>query len=120
MDTTKTLHSGKLLVFAALSFADFMLTAHLLQRNGGHVYEGNPIASAWLNSYGWAGLAMFKSLMVLLVVGLCLVISRHRPRVGGRVLQLGCFVTGGVVLYSCFLSGLMNARPLPLKLAAAI
>ena len=111
-------HSGKLLLFALLSLADLILTLHLLQRPGSQVYESNPIANAWITSFGLAGLACYKILMVMTVASLCVIISRYRPCVAGRILQLGCAATGMVVLYSCVLSGFFNERGLPMRLAA--
>lgn len=118
MDTTQRIHSGKLLLFGLLSLADLILTMHLLQRPGGQVYESNPIANAWITSFGLVGLALYKSLMVVTVAGLCLVISRYRPAAAGRILRLGCVATGTVVLYSCLLSGLFGTRGLSMRLAA--
>jgi hypothetical protein len=48
-------------------------------------------------------MAIFKALMVLTSGGLSEVISRYRPRTGGRVLVLGCIITASVVLYSGYL-----------------
>ena len=69
----------------------------------GSVYESNPVAAWCLQGYGWAGMAVFKALMVLASGGLSEVISRYRPRTGGRVLGLGCIITASVVLYSGYL-----------------
>ena len=96
-------HPRKLALFAALSLADFALTRFLLERGGGAAYESNPVAAWWLTTFGWAGLAGFKLALVGLVVGLALVVSRYRPRAGGRVLAFGCSALLGVVLYSGFL-----------------
>jgi hypothetical protein len=95
---------GKLLAFAGLSVADLVLTWTLLQLNGGNIYEGNPIANAWLAQYGWRGLILFKLMAVLLFSSASLVVFYYRP--GGkatRVIDLGCCLLGVVVLYSLFL-----------------
>lgn len=120
MHATKILHGGKLFLFSLLSLADLGLTLHLLRQSGGRVYESNPVAGAWLDAFGWAGLVGFKVMMVLLVAGLCAVISRYRPAAGGRVLNLGCLATGTVVAYSFFLSNLVNQHARPLELAATL
>lgn len=120
MRPTTTQYGGKLFVFSLLSLADLGLTLHLLSQGGGRVYESNPIAGAWLEAFGWAGLAAFKILMVFLVAGACVVIARYRPVVAGRVLQLACLATGSVVVYSFFLSGAVSPHPAPMKLAAAM
>jgi hypothetical protein len=103
-----TIHLGKVTLYASLSLTDFFLTYHLLQRTDGAVYESNPIANAWLHAYGWAGLVAYKALAVLLVVGVAVFISRSRPRTAGNVLKFGCCTVGGVVLYSCWLSGFLG------------
>jgi hypothetical protein len=106
----KTLHSGKLLVYVTLSFADLYLTYSLVQRNHGIVYEFNPIANAWLASYGWAGLATFKITAVLLVGGLVAYISVYRPLVANRVLGFACCAVAFVVVYSCWLMSVVPSR----------
>jgi hypothetical protein len=96
-------HPRKLALFAALNLADLALTWHLVGRGGGAAYESNPVAAWWLVSFGWAGLAGFKLAAVGVVAALALVVSRSRPRVGGRLLAFGCSALLGVVLYSGFL-----------------
>jgi hypothetical protein len=98
-----TFHTRKLILFALFSVADLLMTWVLVQGTGGHVYESNPVAGAWLASYGWTGLAIFKSLAIVLVCGLVILISRYRPRTGGRILVFACSITAAVVVYSCFL-----------------
>jgi hypothetical protein len=93
------------------------MTWYLVQGSGGHVYESNPVAGAWLESFGWAGLMVFKGLAILLVGGSALYISYHRPRVAGRVLVFACAVTAGVVLYSCYLS-FLSARSVSVETSA--
>jgi hypothetical protein len=93
----------KLFLFAALSLADLALTSLLLQRAEGRAWESNPIAAWWLNRFGWPGLAGFKLATVLVVLSLVLVVSRHRPRSGERLLGFGCSTLLAVVLYSGFL-----------------
>jgi hypothetical protein len=105
MSSLKALHPGKLALFGVLSLADLLLTQRLLLASGGQVYESNPLASAWLELYGWTGLAIFKTLAMGLVVGVALYISLHRPRAAGKVLGFACLVTGLVVVYSCHLMG---------------
>src|SRR5262245_13138082 len=103
-------HPGKQVLFVLLSLADLALTCWLLDRSGGAVYEANPVAGWWLARHGWAGLACFKALVVVVVLGLTLAIARSRPVAAGRVLGLGCAVSAFVVLHgasmsrACFLS----------------
>jgi hypothetical protein len=96
-------HTGKQLSFVLLSLADLTMTWALIGDGLGSVYESNPVAAWCLQGYGWAGMAGFKALMVLASGGLSEVISRYRPRTGGRVLVLGCIITASVVLYSGYL-----------------
>jgi hypothetical protein len=96
-------HTGKQLLFVFLSLADLTMTWALIGDGLGSVYESNPVAAWCLQGYGWAGMAVFKAGMVLASGGLSEVISRYRPRTGGRVLVLGCIITASVVLYSCYL-----------------
>lgn len=101
----RTPHPRKLALFAFLSLADLGLTLELIRRSNGRVYESNPIADAWLASYGSSGLALFKILAVLIVAVSAVLVSRHRPRVGARLLSLACGATGLVVAYSVLLLG---------------
>ncbi len=95
------LHLGKLSIFAALSVADLFMTYQLVQASDGEVYyESNPVADAWLSSYGWVGLSIYKALAVLLVIMCAVYVSFHRPRLGGRLLLFACLATGAVVGYS--------------------
>jgi hypothetical protein len=98
-------HPRKLLLFLLLSLSDLGLTWLLLERGSGAVYESNPVADWWLSRYGWAGLAAFKVLTVLVVVGLTAVVSRTRPRSGGLILSAACSLLAVVVGYSCYLVG---------------
>jgi hypothetical protein len=99
-------HPRKLVLFTLFSLADLVLTWLLLQRGDGVVYESNPVAGWWLAAFGWAGLAGFKVGTVLLVTALAILISRHRPLVGGRVLDFGCSLLAVVIGYSCYLAHL--------------
>jgi hypothetical protein len=97
------LHPVKLILYILLSLLDLFLTYQLVQRSGGRFYEGNPIADAWLANYGWAGLALFKGLAVVLVASTAVLIGHYRPRAAGNVLAFGCLAVGSVVSYSFWL-----------------
>jgi hypothetical protein len=99
----RVLHPYKLALFFSLSVADLVLTWWLIVQTGNEIYESNPVAAWWLTRYGWAGLAIFKALAVLMVTALAVLISLSQPRVGGRVLGFGCAAVGAVVCYSVFL-----------------
>jgi hypothetical protein len=97
-------HPRKLSLFLVLSAADLCLTWYLLSNSGGTVGEANPLADWLLSRGGWAGLAVFKTVTVLLVVGASLGIERRRPAAGGFVLGLACGVLSLVVGWSVALS----------------
>jgi hypothetical protein len=80
------------------------LTWQLVEAGGGQVYEVNPLAAVWLQSFGWVGLMVFKGLTTLLVALSALYVARHRPRTGGRPLLFACSATALVVAYSCSLA----------------
>jgi hypothetical protein len=117
MKTIQTYHCGKLCLYLLLSLADLLLTRQLVGGSPTEVYESNPIANAWLHAYGWAGLAAYKALAVLVVIGLVTLIFLHRPKLSGRVLQFACMATGSVVVYSCLLLGCLGSTTGPLQAA---
>jgi hypothetical protein len=104
-----TFHFKKLTFFSLLSFADLFLTYQLVQKTGGGVYESNPIANAWLSSYGWVGLVVFKVIAMSVLMCAAMLLALHRPHVAGEVLVFACFAVGGVVLYSGVLMNRMRA-----------
>jgi hypothetical protein len=101
----KTLRIGQLLLYAALSLVDLALTYRLLERGGGHVYESNPVANAWLSAYGWMGLAAFKLACMALVISVATLLLVRRPRAADHLLLFACTAVALVVLYSCSLVG---------------
>jgi len=107
----KILHPGKLTLYISLSLVDLLLTYRLLQAGGGRIYEGNPIANAWLVAYGWRGLVIFKIVAMLLVGCLAAYVSLYHPHKGGHILQFACCALGLVVIYSCSLMRVSSPRP---------
>jgi hypothetical protein len=97
-------HPRRLTLYAILSAADLGLTYFLIRQGDGDVYESNPIAEAWLSSYGWVGLAIFKLLIVLIVAAVAAFVSLSRPRTGGHILTFACLAVAVVVGYSVHLS----------------
>ena len=87
------------LLFVLLSLGDLLLTWWLLEHSGRVVCEANPIADWWLERFGWLGLAGFKASMVLFVIVLTSVISRHRPHAARRILGFGCTILALVALH---------------------
>jgi hypothetical protein len=98
--SAKILHPGRLFLYLALSVLDLCLTYRLLHVGGGHIYESNPIANAWLNRYGWLGLTGFKVASMILVASATVVVSLRHPRAGGGILTFACSAVAIVVLYS--------------------
>lgn len=86
--------------YAVLSVVDFVFTFALIRLSGGTAYESNPVAAAWLDRYGWSGLAVFKALVVLIFAGSVAVILCRRPQVAAGVVTLGCAVLLWVTAYS--------------------
>jgi len=56
--TTKRLALLGLGFYAVLSVVDFVFTFALIRLSGGAAYEANPVAAAWLDRFGWPGLAV--------------------------------------------------------------
>jgi hypothetical protein len=92
------------ILFVLLSVVDLALTRWLFGRSRSQVYEVNPIAKWFLDRHGWPGMACFKSALVVLVMGLCGIIFRYRPRAARGVLTFGCASLALVICYSLNLS----------------
>jgi hypothetical protein len=105
------MHLSTLLLFAVLSVADFIMTWQLLKLTDGQVYESNPVANAWFESFGWIGLGVYKALAIVLVVGCALFVTRYRPHAGRRILAFACAATTFVVVYSCYLAYASDIAP---------
>jgi hypothetical protein len=99
------------LLFFLFSIIDFCLTFMLIRQSGGRIFEGNPIASAWLADYGWGGLVIYKLIAILGVATLIIIISGRRPRTAVALAAYACLAAGCVVLYSQTLL----PKPLPSK-----
>lgn len=96
-------------LFVLLSLVDLSLTWLLLNfGGGGAIGEANPAARWFLLAHGWAGMAAFKAITVVVVLLSCSLLQRFRPQLAGRVLA-GCSgVVAAVVLYSCLLTGYLG------------
>lgn len=89
--------------FLLASVFDAFMTWLLLNHESGSFRESNPLALFFLNRFGFAGMLVFKGLLVSLVVVNFVVISRRRADIGRRLMNFGTVVVNGVVLYSVFL-----------------
>jgi hypothetical protein len=79
-------------LFVGLSGVDFAQTYALIRHSDAAVYEANPVAAAWLDGYGWRGLAIFKAGTILLFLGATAILAYRRPRVGIAVIGVACLV----------------------------
>jgi Domain of unknown function (DUF5658) len=113
MATLRKVHPLALLCYLTLGLADLGLTLYLVKGSNGRVYEGNPVASAWLTSYGSLGLAAYKALAMTLFAGCVMLVSLRHPQTGKRLLRVACVITGGVVVYSAFLATSIARQPRP-------
>ena len=101
---------GCLIVFGLLSLTDYTQTFALITNGNGSVYEANPVADAWLEKYGWAGLAVFKAGTVLVFVVAAVLVARRSPRAGIGIAAAGCAALLSVTSYS---HGLLLAQAEP-------
>lgn len=97
--TARRLSLLGLAAFAALSLTDFVLTFALILTKPG-AYESNPVAAAWLEKYGWRGLAGFKSLSALVVLIALGMVCWKRPRFGAWAVLAACLAMLAVAVYS--------------------
>ena len=81
------------LIFVALSFADFFMT-YLLLKSSPHYYESNPVAQWFFSNWNILGMMIYKVSIMAVVVTLCEVIERKRHGWGAVVLGIGCAATG--------------------------
>ena len=92
--------------FLLLNLFDLFLTGYLLGQpglSGTNGQEANG-AAAWIfQRFHASGFALYKFLMVLVVVGACEGISLQSIRTSKIIITAGCLVYVGVVLWECFL-----------------
>jgi hypothetical protein len=95
-----TLLIAGLIVFGLLSLTDYAQTFALIEHGNGEVIESNPVASAWLERYGWPGLAVFKAGSVIVFATAAVLVWRRRPRAGVGMAAVGCAALLAVTNYS--------------------
>src|SRR5262245_22133252 len=86
------------IIYVLFSVMDWWLTWLMVGRGG--AYEANPLAATVLARFGWLGLAIFKLVLVALVLGVGGYLWSRRPRTARFVLTLGCAAILVVVGYS--------------------
>lgn len=91
------------LCFIAVSAMDLLMTWLLLTRHEGTIVESNPFALFCIERWGFAGMVLFKVLLVSIVVLDYAIIVRYRERLAQWVMRFGVVVVNAVVLYSLFL-----------------
>lgn len=85
----KAILANESLLLVVLSACDLFITYLLLWR-GGHFYEANPLARWFFDRWNIAGMTAFKFGLVAIIIVLCEIIERHKPRVGRAIVILGC------------------------------
>ena len=85
----KAMLANESLLLVVLSAGDLLVTSMLLWR-GGHFYEANPLARWFFDRWNMAGMTAFKFGLVAIIIVLCEIIERHKPRVGRAIVILGC------------------------------
>jgi hypothetical protein len=86
--------------FLLLSGIDFFLTWKLITSDASEVDEINPVAFWVLQSFGWSGLAVYKSLLVTAILALVLAIAWRRRSAAQSVSVFGCGAQAAVVVTS--------------------
>jgi hypothetical protein len=76
--------------FVFLSAMDVMMTWVVLHWGG---TELNSVADAVLQRYGLRGMVMFKFALVVVVIVLCEVAGRYKPRAGRRLARASIVIT---------------------------
>ena len=99
-------------IFGCLSLADFLLTWRLLHQSSRFYesYESNPIAGEFLMKYGWTGLALFKTTVVVVFLTVTSIIIRYRRKTGALVLLFGCLAMLYVAVYSYRLQSVIDGK----------
>jgi hypothetical protein len=80
-----------------VSALDVMLTWVVLYYGG---REANAIADAVIQHLGLPGIVLFKFALVLLVIIICEIVGRRRPRTGQKLAAAGIIITTVPVLIS--------------------
>ena len=92
--------------FLLLNLFDLFLTGYLLGRHGfsgGSGQEANGAAAWIMGQYGLRGFAVYKFLLVLVVVLACEGVSLQSIRKSKAIITTGCLLYLAVVFWECFL-----------------
>ena len=88
------------LAFLLLNLLDLFLTGYIFRHEG---MEANGLAAYIFEHFGGAGFAVYKFLLVLVLVVCCELISVKRPRTARFIVTLGCLVYLCVVFWEVYL-----------------
>lgn len=92
--------------FLLLNLFDLFLTGYLLGHHGfsgGSGQEANGAAAWIMYKYGLLGFAIYKFLLVLIVVIACEGVSLQSVRKSKIIITIGCLLYLAVVFWECFL-----------------
>jgi len=85
--------------FIFLNLAALVLTHAILTHRDTWGYESNPVARYWYGSWGLGGLVFMKFMLVAIVLVICQILHKYRPKLARRLLVLCCVIVGVVVCY---------------------
>lgn len=88
--------SDHYLAFVLLNLADLFLTGAYFRQGG---WEANRAAAWILQAFGLRGLAIYKFLLVLCVVGVCEAVYTRRPETARMLILGGCALYGLLICW---------------------
>lgn len=96
--------------FLLLNLFDLFLTGYIfrdqrraMEQHRAVGQEANGLANWILGHFGYAGFAVYKFLLVTVVVLACEGVAHKRPRLARAVVLVGCFLYVLVVIWEVFL-----------------
>ena len=102
--------SQEYLGFLLLNLFDLFLTGYIFRFSG---QEANGIPAFVLHHFGLRGFAIFKFVMVVMIIVLCEVINKHSFIHAQQVILGACALYVVVVLYEIYLIVTYTYHPLP-------
>jgi hypothetical protein len=98
--------------FLMLNVFDLFLTGYIFRHHG---QEANGAAIWVLSHFGLRGFAVYKFLLVLIVICACEGVSLQSVRKSKIIITVGCLIYLAVVFWECFLVlTQINGVPVPL------
>jgi hypothetical protein len=88
------------LAFLLLNLFDLFLTGYIFSHNG---LEANGLAAYILSKFGRRYFAIYKFVMVVVIIGICEIVGTKSVPKARWIMLLGCSVYFGVVLYESYL-----------------